>query len=485
MDYGPTKKSVSKHEVPEWYHDAKFGIFIHWGLYSVPAFAPVRDKDYVEIMATEGLAGHMRSNPYAEWYLNSMRIPGTETKKYQEETYGKDFKYDDFIPEFNQAIKKWNPEDMVNIFKKAGAQYVVLVTKHHDGYLLWSSKYDNPRKPKYRADRDIVGELTSEVKKQGMRMGFYYSGILDWSFNEIPITSIATYLNNNTDDQEYIDYATNHWKELIDKYEPSIVWNDIGYPAGANIYEIFAYYYNKFPDGVINDRWVQFPKWTKKAIRIGFIEKIINWLVKIYMKRKGAVFPTPKFHCDYLTPEYTSFSEIKKKKWETTRGIGDSFGYNKFEPDEKYLTFTELVHMFVDIVSKNGNLLLNVGPMADGTIPDIQKNLLLEFGKWLEVNGDAIFGTKPWVRAEGYTKDGVEIRFTKKDGDLYFILLGELSDKIIIESFKVGNGCTIKLLCDEKNLDWTMEGDDLVFSLPELKDEAPAHAFKITGFIKQ
>jgi alpha-L-fucosidase len=396
---------------------------------------------------------YLKRNPYAEWYLNTLRIPDSPTKKYQKETYGENFSYDDFVPMFNEAIEKWDPDQMADLFKKAGAKYVVLVTKHHDGFLLWPSKYPNPNKKNYMASRNIAGELTDAVKNKGMKMAFYYSGVLDWSFNPNPIKDAASFLTNGISTPEYIEYANNHWYELIDKYEPLILWNDIGYPPNTNVYEIFAYYLNKIPEGVINDRWVQTYEDGKRF--------------------------TP--YSDYKTPEYITYKTIKKKKWETTRGIGNSFGYNKFEKEKDYLSPEELIRMFVDVVSKNGNLLLNVGPMADGTIPEIQKKCLLELGKWLEVNGEAIYGTRPWEYPEGKTIDNIEVRYTQKKDALYAFLLDKpQGDRITIQSFNIEKNSRIQLLGQEKALDWKQEGEKLTISMTESLINAPAYAFKIT-----
>ena len=451
MKFTPDKKSIRKHEVPEWFHDAKLGIFIHWGLYSVPAFAHIGLQFPLSIDEV-GPEEMSKKNPYAEWYLNTLRIPDSPTQKYHYETYGEDFSYDDFVPMFNDAIKKWEPEEMVELFKKAGAKYVVLVTKHHDGFLLWHSKHPNPNKKNYMADRNIVEELSNAVRSKDMKMAFYYSGVLDWSFNPNPIKDAKSFFTNGLSTPEYTEYANNHWYELIDRYEPAILWNDIGYPPFTNVYEIFAYYLNKIPDGVINDRWTQ----TSPGKRVN------------------------PYH-DYKTPEYVTYKNIKKKKWESTRGIGNSFGYNKFEKEEDYLTPEELVRMFVDIVSKNGNLLINVGPMADGTIPDIQRDCLLALGKWLEINGEAIYGSRPWEYPDGKTTDNIEVRYTQKPEALYTFLLDKpQGDQITIQSLRIEKNSNIQLLGQEKNLDWNQEGENLSISIPKDLEDFPVFVFKIT-----
>src|ERR1700760_4859452 len=176
IHYEPTLASLNKHPLPQWYADAKLGIFIHWGLYSVPGWAPLShpEHDFRNI-------DYIKNNPYAEWYYNVMRIDGSPTQAYHREHYGAGYSYYNFAPVFNEEITKWKPDQWATIFHDAGARYVVLTTKHHDGFTLWPSSIANPTLPKDRqhASRDIVGELTAAVRKQDMRMGLYYSGGYD------------------------------------------------------------------------------------------------------------------------------------------------------------------------------------------------------------------------------------------------------------------------------------------------------------------
>jgi len=452
MNYTPEKESLKLHKVPKWFHDAKLGIFIHWGLFSVPAYAA--GKLELGESQKRGIEEHFKNNPYAEWYLNSLRIDGSPTQKFHEENYGDDFSYDDFVSIFNKEIEKWNPNEMVELFKKAGAKYVVLVTKHHDGFLLWPSKYPNPKKETYYASRDIVGELTEEVKKNGLKMGFYYSGALDWSWNPNPIKDGESFRTNGPSEIKYTNYANNHWYELIDKYDPIILWNDIGYPPNTNVYEIFAYFYNKHPDGIINDRWIQ--------------------------SHKSEIEHPKVRHRDFSTPEYRKMPEITDYKWESTRGIGFSFGYNKMETEKDYLSPDELIRMFIDIVSKNGNLLLNVGPKADGTIPELQKLAILGLGKWLEINGEGIYGTRPWKRADGKTADDIDLRFTQKNDVLYIHLLDKpQGNSLTILSITLAESKEIQLLGGNGKLSWKQDGDNIVISLLEDLFDSAAYVLKI------
>lgn len=445
--FEPNWESIRTHRLPQWFDDAKFGIFIHWGLYSVPAWAtPVGELGKVDWKVW------FRNNPYAEWYLNTLRIPDSPTRKHHEATYGKDFDYLDFIPRFNEAVARWDPGAMAEIFRSVGARYVVLTTKHHDGFTLWPSKVVNPnRRPdQQHAARDIVGELTRAVRARGMRMGLYYSGGLDWSFNPEPIETVEQVRSTILHTPEYARYADAHWRELIERYQPAILWNDIGYPEQGRLEEIIADYYNRFPEGLINDRFE--------------------------IRMPGA----PRRHHDFVTPEYKKMDDITDYKWETCRGLGFSFGYNQMEGPEHTIAEDALIHLLIDIVSKNGNLLLNVGPKADGSIPEIQLARLRALGDWLRVNGEAIFGTRPWKRAEGATADGLPVRFTRKGEVLYAILLGRPRQaEVTIRSLAAPAGSRIGLLGGKQPLKFTQQGEDLTVVLPWPLWQAHAYAIRI------
>lgn len=461
MKFEPTFESVKQHQVPDWFHNDKLGIFIHWGLYSVPGWAP-EGADIDKQVAEKGWEAMFANNPYSEWYLNTLRIGDTQTRRHHTATYGADFSYDDFAPLFNQAVEKWNPDEWAELFEQVGARYVVLTTKHHDGFLLWPSDSTSPNKAgKFATTRDLVGELTDSVRKHNMRMGLYYSGGLDWSFEENPVRTLADVHNTIVQSQEFVDYSHAHWHELIDRYAPSILWNDIGYPANADVPELFAYFYNTIPEGVVDDRWSQQPPQQ--------VESIAEF-----------VPPPPSPHSDFTTPEYAAYTEIVEKKWEATRGIGHSFGYNQNEGPDDYLSVEELVRSFVDIVSKNGNLLLDVGPMADGTIPPLQRERLLGLGAWLRVNGDAIFDTRPWVKADGITSGSIAVRFTQKEGSLYATLLDTPeAGQVTIEKLRAADGATVELLGSTGKLAWRQTTVGIAVTLPTLP-ASPAHVLKIT-----
>lgn len=457
MPFEPTLESVKTHQNPDWYMNAKLGIFIHWGLYSVPAWA-AHGGDLAETLANGGWKEWFRNNSYAEWYMNTLKFEDGPTREYHNKTYGRDFDYDDFADDFNKGLDNWNPDEWAELFQSVGARYVVLTTKHHDGFTLWNTDIPCPRKPNYFTKRDLVGDLTDAVRNHDMRMGLYYSGGLDWSFNEARIEEQKDVWGTIVEEPEFVEYSVAHWKELIDKYKPALMWNDIGYPEGADLGELFAYYYNNVADGVINDRFTQGRKISHPGkLRAGL-------------------------HYDFVTPEYTTFPDIQTEKWETCRGIGHSFGYNRNEGDEQLIATDELIQMFVDIVSKNGNLLLNVGPTAAGQIPDNQADRLRSLGAWLDTNGEAMFDTRPWDRADGKTTQGVDVRFTQTDDALFATLLGTPSEsEIIIEGLDIAAGTKVQLLGHDNDLTWSQVGSDLSIQLPDNLSDAPAHSLKLTG----
>ena len=335
----PTWESINQRGYPQWFSDAQLGIFIHWGIYSVPAFA-----------SKEG---------YAEWYYRGL-MTNDDRKAFQERVYGKDFQYEDFVPMWKAEL--WNPDEWAELFKKSGAKYVLLVSKHHDGYCLWPSRYS----PGWNSvetgpHRDICGELTEAVRKQGLKMGFYYS-LPEWK-SEIhrwyvdPDDSIGTYVDTHMIPQ---------LKELITAYKPTILFTDGEWRNSAKQWratELISWYYNTVgEEAIVNDRWGD-------GQRHGF-----------------------------RTPEYSAGITLTDRPWAECRGLGRSFGLNRNELLENYMTSDELIRHFCVLVAAGGGMTLNVGPAADGKIPLLQQERLLDLGKWLAINGEAIYGTRPYKK---------------------------------------------------------------------------------------
>jgi alpha-L-fucosidase len=454
VPYAATAESLATHPLPAWFDDAKFGIMIHWGIFTIPAWAEtvidpgewlccgklLEPPDYGREFFT-----HI---PYVEWYQNTIRIDGSPAQLHHAATYGAAFPYESFRPEFEAAAAAWSADAWADLFRDAGARYVVLVTKHHDGFALWPTGVPHPTRPGWNMARDVVGELADAVRRRCMRMGLYYSGGFDWSVQPGPVETALDALTVAPQSAAYIAYADAQWRELISRYHPAALWNDIGYPVAANVLQLFADYYNTVPDGVINDRFSLIAGGT---------------------------------HHDYVTPEFTVLTDISATKFETVRGMGRGFGYNRNESDADLETADGLVRLLVDVVAKNGNLLLNVGPRADGSVPAAQVDRLRAIGAWLGVNGAAIFGTRPWTRAAGVTSDATPVRFTaSRDGSrVYAAVMGPLPANAVT---LVGVGDApggVRLLGSAGTLHATLDGADLRIELPAAPPAEPVHVFEL------
>jgi len=482
--FEPTWESVATHRLPEWYDDGKLGIFLHWGLYSVPRWAP-RVANIQELLREQGPKQMFRTNPYAEWYLNTMQIDGSPTQQHHRRTYGEGFPYDGFVQTFNEESRTADLDALATLCKRSGARYVVLTTKHHDGFTLWPSAHPHPRKGRYHAERDLVGDLAEEVRAQGMRMGLYYSGGYDWPFNDAVLQSPMDAVLASPADPAYREYAVAHVRELIDRYQPSVLWNDINWPAGGNLAELFAYYYNTVGDGVVNDRWAEVPV-RRDAASVFALKMAGEAAQKLWRfipgSKKELAFP-PSKHFDFSTPEYAQFDEVVPKKWESTRGVGHSFAANQNERPEDILTTTQLIRSFCDIVSKNGNLLLGIGPEPDGSISPEQQVPLLGLGDWLEINGEAIFGTRPWQTAEGTTSEGTAVRFTRREDSVYAMLTETPGvSRFHLRGIEATGIAQVRLLGADGPLIWTVdEGGQLEVELPASLPVSAAHVLRIDG----
>lgn len=378
-------ESIDTRVIPSWFQDAKFGIFIHWGVYSVPAYRPLESGLYAS---------------YAEWYY--ARVYKNEQSgglAFHNSNYGPDFEYRDFAPMFKAEL--WDPDAWAKMFKDAGAKYVVLTSKHHDGYCLWptSSKYkQNWNSISTGPHRDLVGDLTKAVRAKGLKMGLYYS-IIEWESTKTGRTESGYFLPKDHIDKYKIpdnEYVNNHLlpqlKELVKSYQPSLLFADGGEWDYDDKYwhtlEFLTWLYNESPvkdEIVVNDRFAH---------------------------------GMPGKHGDYYSSEYKDADLDLQHPWEESRGIGGSYGYNRAENLDDYSSSENLIYELIDIISRGGNLLLNVGPDSDGRIPVIQQERLKDIGDWLKINGDAIYGSRKSI----YSSNKEEgIYYTRKGKSLYAI----------------------------------------------------------------
>lgn len=432
--------------LPQWYDDAKFGIFIHWGAYAVPCYAPV-ERDMGDLMRAGNWEEIFRWSPYTEWYLNSWALEGSPVEAHHAAVYGPQVGYRDFVDEFLERSAGASVADWVPLFQQAGARYVVPVTKHHDGFLMWHSEVPNPFHDRWMAARDHIGELAGAVRAAGMDFGLYYSGGIDWTFNPPPIPDLMGLFRAVPDSPEYREYLLAHVRELIARYQPRVLWNDIGWPASLDPADIIEEYYQAVPDGVVNDRF------NMIAVAQG------------------------RLHADFSTPEYSTTAGAGK--WEVCRGIGRSFGYNRMETEATMPTVDDLVWMVADIVARGGNLLLNVGPTADGQIPLAQALRLTALGWWLRVNGEAVYGTR--AGGTGECADGRPVGFTTRGATRYATVQGAPAGTVTFPTPEPADGAEVRMLGNARSLPFTWADGNLTVRLPDHLPAAPATVFAIDG----
>lgn len=418
--YSSNWESIDSRPIPAWFQDAKFGIFIHWGLFSVPAWAPTDGGIY---------------DKYAEWYwarLNKDEKKIQSFVNFHKETYGDKFQYQDFVRDFKADLFK--PDQWAEMFKNAGAKYIVLTSKHHEGFTLWpSAQSSNWNSVDVGPHRDLCGDLTNAVKRKGLHMGFYYS-LYEW-FNPLYETNVAKYVD---------DHMTPQLKDLVNRYEPDIVWTDGEWDYQSDVWkstDFLKWLYNDSPvknTVVVNDRW---GKETRS--------------------KHGGIYTT-----EYdLMHEQNVAEKTIEHPWEECRGIGGSFGYNRNENLENYETSESLIHILIDKVSRGGNLLLNVGPTADGRIPVIMQQRLADIGAWLKVNGEAIYGTTKWDDAPVVSTRNTQY-FTRKGTDLYLIVTKWQNKPIVID--RVKNVKNVSLLGFQGTVKYSISGNKLTVFPPAL-----------------
>lgn len=456
--FQPNWASLNTRKMPEWFHQDKFGIFIHWGVYAVPAYAPVIPNS---------------GESYSEWYWMHLHEKKEATTAFHNKNYGADFQYPEFEKQFKAEL--FNPDQWADVFKKSGAKYVVLTSKHHEGYCLWNSaEADRDWGKPWNAvtgtpKRDLLGDLTNSVRAAGLKMGYYYS-LYEW-FNPLWLNDKKKYVN---------EHMIPQFKDLVTKYKPSIIFSDGEWDLPDTAWrseELLAWLFNESPvakEVVVDDRWGSNTR----------------------SKNTGAT---------YSTSEYGSGMDASVI-WEESQGIGHSYGYNRNEKLEDYKTSHDLILMLTDIVSRGGNLLLDIGPTADGRIPVIMQQRLNDMGAWLAVNGEAIYGTnaykQPYEWSEGKKPEkkdqafmagysiaemvkpkagsaNVEAFYTTKGKDLYCIV-PTYRPLVKLRNFKAAAGASASLLGNGKQVKIVQKGNDCTIDLSGLKPgEVAAEMFVI------
>ncbi len=443
--YQPSWQSLDKRPIPQWYKDAKFGIFIHWGVYSVPAWSP--------------------KGQYAEWYQHSLQTNAYNGKvtDYHNRKYGKDFIYYQFAPLFKATL--YNPDEWAQLIEKSGAKYIVLTSKHHDGFALWPSKEATKtwgipwNSMETGPHRDLLGDLFKAVRKTSVRAGMYFS-LYEW-YNPLWKFDQDLYVK---------EHLWPQMKDVINTYQPDVFWTDGEWDASDTVWqskEFLTWMFNESPvkeKVVVNDRW-------GRDIRF----------------KHGGIY----------TPEYQPDMDFKDHYFEESRGMGLSYGYNREEDARDYNSAKVLILHLLDKVSRGGNFLLDIGPDSDGKIPPIMQERLLEIGRWMKINGEAIYGTSRWKnpfqwsdgkrdykqKTDDWRTGGDvmlkltvdpdpgyavrEVFFTHKNNTLYAILpQWPASKKIILKDLQLSDQ-KVSLLETSEILKFKNEGNNVEILLPE------------------
>jgi alpha-L-fucosidase len=457
--FQPNWESLSNYQVPAWYLDGKFGIFIHWGMYSVPAFGN-------------------------EWYPRNMYLQGTKEFDHHVKTYGPqtEFGYKDFVPQFK--AENYDPDHWAELFRRAGARFVVPVAEHHDGFAMYDTALSEWCAAKMGPERDLIGELAEAVRKQWLVFGLSSHRAEHWWFMDGGMQFDSDVQNaryaglygpaqarDTQPNQEFLDDWLARTCELVDKYQPQLVWFDwwIEQPVFAPYLKRFAaYYYNR------SAQW-------ERGVAINYKNQSFS--------TDAAVFDVERGQLDSIAPYF----------WQTdTSVIKNSWGY---VADRQYKTAAHVVCDLVDIVSKNGALLLNIGPRADGTIPAEEEQILLDIGRWLTVNGEAIYDTRAWkTYGEGPTQINTgsfsdnerppftdrDIRFTTKGNTLYATLFAwpennevtvhSLGTNLRLYDLEIGS---VELIGSQEKLKWSRTSRGLKVKLPEEKPCDHAFVLKV------
>lgn len=495
--YQPTWSSLKRHRRPEWLDDAKFGIYYHWGIYSVPECGPN--------------GSWYPHNMYRDELRWSIPIGVNPQFKFHLETYGhpSEFGYKDFIPQF--TAEHFDPEEWARIFKDAGAKFAGPVAEHHDGFSMWDSQVNEWNVAKMGAKRDLVGDMEKAIKNVGLKFlvafhhaenwWFYPHNRKDWDTSDPKYSGLYGPLHDTDVEDEVGAWPSwekqdppseafmDKWKakivEVIDKYEPDLIWFDFGLGWVLDKYkrDVLAYFYNKAED----------------------LGKEVEIMYKDHDMPPGV---------GILDFELGRSATLAYNNWISDTSV-DSIGAWSFVKDAGWKNGDTLIHNLVDRVAKNGYLLMNFGPRANGEFPEGAKQCFKAMGDWLKVNGEAIYATTPWVVAEeGPTKiakDGgfnerneveytsEDIRYTTKDNNLYAICLGWPGSFLFIKNLRPhfknlqkgektrqnvqlireSDIKTIQMLGDGKDLQWELTDLGLKVRIPENKPCKSAYTLRI------
>lgn len=423
---------LETHQSPKWYQDVKLGISVHWGLYSVPAFAGV-----APVAGKAGATSPSSTCPVeesAERYYQSSMTNNSKHQMHFKTTYGEEPSAESysrhFVPAFNAESKKWQPEAWAELFKSSGAKYVVAAANSYDGFSLWNSAIANPmgERSSVCAERDIIGELTEAVRNTGMEMGLSYAG----DFYKSSCQPTEPTQCDVAQEDTYAEFAHNQLNELIERYKPSIVLgkgiNDRYEATSERLMKTFSDYFNKHcRNGVVSS--------------------------KFFDGQSNTNF-TGDFVSNTCETSASAQDVVQAKTFQLERPISHSLGLNDAEPTENYMTPASVARLLAHVVSMNGRLLLDVGPRADGSLHELQTLVLRDLGTWMDTNAEAIHGARPFL--EPGMSPSEDFRLTRTEDDVYVIIMEPTSESVIDfgvkELQKPGRVLTVEVLSPGGNL---------------------------------
>lgn len=440
-----------------WFTQRRFGIMIHWGPYTVPAWSPNNQSAVNRLR----YGASYPDIPDACFYRYNMSILGSQTYNYHKLTYGENITYDDFVTIFKQNIEKWNPDSIVNAIRISGAKYCVFTAKHHDGFCMWPTTIMSPLKGELYTSRiNVIEILSKKLEQISIPLGIYYSGGFDWNFEMKRINNLVDVMLAIPNSLEYATYVIRHWNELNDNFRNLVIWNDIGLPREDCYHAITT---NR--NIMINDRTYVINMCNCLRAFLSVFSPLVNFFVNLIYP-PGQPFPCNN-NSDFKTLEFSLAEEKRDYRWQTVMSITKSFGYNILDNTQTTLSAHEIISILIDVISRGGNFLLNVCPDQYGVISKLQLTILECVGKWISNNYDAVYNSHIWTTSAGFVNvktailnNRIKCNYMSDAGKIYIIFEPLYNTNFILcmndISFQY-NITKVELLPEKRTLEYKYE----------------------------